>query len=110
MTKSQIRQQAFVAFCSGHKELYAFLQEQAKHGAKTKFHIGTDWQLAKRLKTQAESLGWGCRIQKRYRIPAAKNGWYNYKKYKGLNWQQNGCPNWTHTHIDIVFGIDKDSQ
>ena len=100
-----------LAFVGGCKELYTHLQNTPKQGfcnsasnAMTPliwFYISNDWNLAKTLKRQANKLGFGCKIQKQYTLPAKTKGKVIYKKYKGLNWEKYGSPDWTTAMIEI---------
>ena len=102
-----------LAFVGGCKELYTHLQtskiEEGFCNSLTHpmtpliwFHIPNDWELAKTLKRQSASLGFSCKIQKQYTLPAKKKGAVIYKKYKGLNWDKYGSLDWNTAMIEIA--------
>lgn len=67
------------------------------------WHIDSDWTKAQTIKKQAEKIGYRCKIQKRYSIPAKAKNKVIWKKYKGLSWEKNGSPNYTNVYIEIAL-------
>jgi hypothetical protein len=102
-----------LAFLGGCNELYTHLQttpiQEGFCNSLTNpmtpliwFHITNDWELAKKLKRQSASLGFSCKIQKQYTLPAKKKGKVIFKKYKGLNWDKYGSLDWNTAMIEIA--------
>jgi hypothetical protein len=113
-----------LSFLAGFKELYSEIKdrdfrldadletifgplEQAiNQGVLVGFnwHISADWPRAQMLKRQINRIGYGCKIQKRYSIPAKAKNKVIWKKYKGLSWSANGSPDFSNVYIEVNKG------
>jgi hypothetical protein len=82
--------------------LHQFVQQGGPVGFN--WHTDADWDKALKLKKQVREIGYYCKIQKRYSIPAKTKNKVIWKKYKGLSWSANGSPDFTNVYIEISLG------
>ena len=85
--------------------IFGPLHQYVRQGGPVGFswHIGADWDKALKLRKQARKIGYDCKIQKRYSIPAKTKNKVIWKKYKGLSWENNGSPDYTNVYIEIAL-------
>lgn len=61
----------------------------------------TDWKRALLLKQQMKAVGHYLKIQKQYSIPAKTKNRVVWKKYKGLNWDKFGSPDYSVIYFEV---------